>query len=357
MDLFTQFGRIFRFAVFIAYMLILPCSCAMWDSVFGPNIENEKEDIFFKKTGHQLLKIYVKEDKLGYIFDKGVFIKKAWGGRKIISHTGQDITLVYKRESFDKLKLFLGDDFDIGPHLDVVHYVEVHLNDVYQYQLTDVQPLIEYMGKESLPLLQQDFIASMIKVSRFSVEAYQKVAGEIAAVYRPYQLPMLKVKGSTGTSSSRTEDQVGYNIFVGYQLYNGTQWIQDFEETPKVEIWILNPNNDAIITRVRARIKGSIPNYYKLEEKYKNQLRVYLMTKDEYEDQWILQSKVTIDPDGRFEGIIKLGTLERGDGHRYSIAAFATYFDINREVNSKIPFLPFNKGKYQMYVTRKDEIE
>ncbi|WP_419655887.1 hypothetical protein [Desulfosarcina variabilis] len=55
-----------------------------------------------------------------------------------------------------------------------------------------------------------------------------------------------------------------------------------------------------------------------------------------------------------FEGVAHLGTLQSGDGHRYTIAAFVTYFQIIREVNSSIPILPFNKGKDIISVSRKD---
>ena len=47
----------------------------------------------------------------------------------------------------------------------------------------------------------------------------------------------------------------------------------------------------------------------------------------------------------------------QGDGHRYSVTAFATYFEINREVNANIPFLPFNKGMFLINVTRRDDLD
>lgn len=332
-------------------------SCALLGLLFEPDLEEEKQDHFERSTGHQLLKIGEKEPKLGYIYEDGTFTKKVWGGKEVMSQLNYSTKLIYTKEDLDQIKLFLGDDFELGPHLKNIHHIYVNLDDIHRYQLTDLQPMIEYMGKEDRPLLEEDFVVSMIKVTRFSVEAYQEVEGAFGAEYRHYELPF-KISGSTGSTSTRTEEQVGYNIFIGYKLYNGSRWIKDFEATPKVDIWILHPNDDAVIDQVRGRVKGSILNYHKLEEDYRTQLRLYLMVRDHYyDDDWVLQSKVSIDTLGRFEGLVHLGTLKKGDGHRYSIAVFATYFDINREVNSRFPFLPFNKGQYIIYVTRRDEVK
>ena len=177
--------------------------------------------------------------------------------------------------------------------------------------------------------------------------------GQFGAEYRPY--PMLKVGGKTGVSVHRKDEQIGYNVFIGYKLYNGSSWWDNnFESLPKVGVIINQPENESSIDRVRARVKGRIAQYNNLPEDDRNSLRMYIMTRSEYEDDWTLQSKATVDTEGLFEGIIKLGTLEKGNGHRYSVAAFVTYFDINRDVNSKIPFLPFNKGKYVIRVKRED---
>lgn len=339
-------------ALICAYGMLQLCSCALFSMLFEPDIQKEKEERFEQATGHQLLKIPLKEDKLGYIIDNGVFVKKVWGGKIVHSATGQNISLSYKREDFDKIKLFLGDDFSLGPELENVHHVVISLEDIQQYQLVDFQPLIEYMGQENLPLLQRDFVVSMLKVSKFNVTAFQKRAGEFGAEYHPY--PMIKLRGSTGTGVQREDQQVGYNIFVGYKPYNGSEWLKNFEEMPKLDVWITQPDNNAIVKEVRARIRGTILRYPKLEDVYRNALRLYIMTRDEYEDQWILQPETRIDTDGNFEGVVRLGTLEAGNGHRYSVTAFATFFEINRDANPKIAFLPFNKGKYVINVKRED---
>ena len=202
-------------------------------------------------------------------------------------------------------------------------------------------------------MLQKPFVISMIKVSKFGIEAYQKVIGEFGAEYRPY--PFLKIKGSSGITSKEGEEQTGYNVFIGYKLYTGSDWIQDFSKMPKADILITDPNPNQMIDRVRARVRGSIINYHKIPDEYRNKIQLYLMIRNEYKDHWILQSKARIDTQGHFEGIVKLGTLEEGDGHRYSIAAFVSYFKINRKINSKIPLLPFNKGKYIINVKREDD--
>ena len=338
----------------ILLLALATSSCALL-SILSPDLQEEKEDRFRRATGHELLKIYNKEEKLGYVYDKGTLIKRVWGGEKVVQPTGQSIKLTYTREDFDKLKLLLGDDLSIGPGLENVHHIVVYLEDIHKYELTNIQPLIEYTGKESAELLQRPFIVSMLKVSKLSIEAYQKFAGEFGAEYRPY--PMVKLRGSTGTSSQRKEEQVGYNIFIGYKLYDGSKWVQDFEDMPKLDVWIVRPKPDATIDGVRVRIVGTVLQYHKLQEEYQNRLRLYLMVRDEYQDQWLLQPKARLDTEGRFESIVRLGTLEKGDGHRYSIAVFATYFEINRKVNTIIPFLPFNKGKYIINVTRRDNFD
>ena len=345
--------NIINIALFV--MIIHLPSCALFGMLFTPNIEGEKKDRFLTATDHQLLKIYSKEEKLGYVYDNNIYVKKVWGGKKICQPTGQSIKLTYTQKDFDNLKVLLGDDLSLGPGLENIHHLELYLEDIHKCELIDIQPQIEYMGKEYTDLLRKPFIASMIKVTKMSIKAYQKVIGEFGAEYRPY--PMIKLKGSTGTSSGREEEQVGYNVFVGYKTYDGSEWMQSFENMPKIDLWILRPEKNSIIKRDRVRITGSIVNYNKIEDDYKNRLRVYLMVRDEYFDNWILQSKTRVDNEGYFEGIVKLGTPESGDGHRYSIAAFATYFEINREVNSEIPDLPFNKGKYIINVTRKDDLD
>ena len=334
---------------------LLLASCAYLVDLFSANLQKEKEDRFLQATDHELLKIYSKEEKLGYVYDKGTLIKRVWGGEKIVQPTGQSIKLTYTRNDFDKLKLLLGDDLSVGPGLENVHHIIVYLEDIHKYELTNIQPLIEYTGKESEELLQRPFIVSMLKVTKLSIHAYQKFAGEFGAEYRPY--PLVKLRGASGSSTQRGEEQVGYNIFVGYRLYDGSKWVQDFESMPKLDVWIVRPDNSATIDGVRVRIVGTVLQYRQLQEEYQNRLRLYLMVRDEYDDQWLLQPKARIDTEGRFESIVRLGTLEKGDGHRYSIAVFATYFEINRKVNSVIPFLPFNKGKYIINVTRRDNFD
>ena len=337
---------------FLFLLTFLLPSCAVMDMLIEPDTMEQRIDRFKAATDHELFKIYIKEDKLGYIFDNGDPIKKVWGGKKVVSQTGQTIKLVYTRESFDKLKLFLGDDLSVGPGLENVHHVYVYLEDITKYELVDIQPMIEYMGDQHRELLKKKFVVSMIKVSKFSVEAYQKVMGDFGAEYRPY--PMVKIKGSTGVSSKKGEEQAAYNIFVGYKLYDGSDWIDNFDALPKVDLKIEQPPADTTIDRVRARVKGRITGYATLPDTYKNKIWLYLMSRDEYRDDWLLQTRATINVNGEFEGVIKLGTLEEGNGHRYTIAAFITYFKINREVNSVIPILPFNKGKDIIRVKRKD---
>lgn len=339
--------------IFLCTSFIFLTSCSLLSTIFKPDLEEEKRDRFEVATGHKLMNLYEKQDKLGYVYDQGTFIKNIWGGKKTESHTGQSITLTYTRKDFDKLKLFLGDSFNVGPSLENVHHVNVDLEDIRKYELVDIQPLVEYMGKNSLQLIRKNFVVSMIKVSRFTIRAYEKVMGQFGAEYRPF--PMLKVGGKTGVSVHRQDEQIGYNVFIGYKLYNGSEWWNNnFESLPKVGVVVDQPKTESTIDRVRARVRGKIAQYNSLPEDDRNSLRMYIMTRSEYEDDWTLQSKATIDTEGYFEGIVKLGTLESGNGHRYSIATFVTYFDINRDVNSKIPFLPFNKGKYVIRVTRKD---
>ena len=345
------------------FMLILTAamlsSCALLGMMMGDNVEAEKADRFEKATGHELLKMPIKEEKggtppLGYIFENGVFVKKVWGGRIEHSATGQNITLRYKKEDADKIKVFLGSDFSFGPELQNVNHFVLTLEDIHQYQLVDAQPLIEFMGKDSLPLLEQDFIISMIKVSKFSVQAFQKISAEFGAEYHPY--PMVNLKGSTGTSAQRDDDQFGYNIFVGYKTYNGSHWLQDFESKPKINVAITHPADDATIPYAQTRVKGGISDYRMLTDEYRNRLRVYVITRNEFEDEWVLQPEARVGTDGKFESVVDLGTLRSGNGQRYSIAVFATYFAINKEANSKIPFLPFDKGRYLINVKREDRI-
>lgn len=338
----------------ISLFCVILCSCALLGLLFDPSIEEEKADRFFTATHHQLLRIFTKEEKLGYIYDNGIFVKKVWGGTKIKPQaTGQTIKLTYTKKDFDSLKLILGEELSLGPGLENVHHVVLQLEDIYKYELIDFQPLIEYMGENDLDLLGKEFVVSMLKVSKFSVRGYQKVMGEFGAEYRPY--PFVKIKGSTGMSSERGEEQIGYNLFVGCKVYSGKKWVENFNAMPKLDVWITKPTNNITIKRVRARVEGSILQYNTIADEYKNKLRLYIMTRDEYKDNWILQSKARIDTGGNFEGIVKLGSLEKGNGHRYSIATFVTYFKINRKVNSTIPFLPFNKGKYIVNVKRDDD--
>jgi hypothetical protein len=344
----------------ICALLFLPLSsCALLGMIFGADTEGEKKDRFLAVTGHELLKIYSKEEKLGFIYDEDrhgndAFVKRAWGGKKIIQPTGQSIKLTYSYKEFDQIKLILAEELSVGPELENVHHIVLNLEDVHRYELVDVQPLMELMGKENISLLEKPFVISMLKVTKFSVEAFQKTMGRFGAEYRPY--PLIKIKGSTGASSEKSQEQVGYNIFVGYKLYYGSKWIEHFEGMPKIDLWILKPEKDAVIGGERTRITGTILRYPNVLDEYKNRLRLYLMVQDENEDHWVLQPKARIDTEGYFEGIVRLGKSETGDGHRYSIAAFATYFDINREVNSNIPYLPFNKGKYIINVTRRDNL-
>ncbi len=331
----------------------LLCSCAFLGRLIDPDLETIKKDRFLSSTGHEMLKILFKEDRLGYIYENDFFVKKVWGGNVVTQAIGQNIEINYTKNDFDKLKLLLGDDLSLGPELENIDYITLKLEDIKRHELVDFQPLIEYMGKDEMETLKKPFVVSMLNVSKFSVEAYQKTTGEFGAVYRPY--PGITLKGSTGTSGKKEDKQTSYNVFIGYKLYDGYRWIDNFQNMPKVDIWILAPKNDEIVNRVRTRVKGSLPYYSTIEEDYKNKLSLYIMTQNEYQDDWILQSKVRIDTQGFFEGIVKLGELEQGNGHRYSIAVFATYFKINREVNSKIPFLPFNKGKFVINVKREDD--
>ena len=331
----------------------LLCSCAFLGRLIDSDLESVKKDRFLASTDHEMLKILFKEDRLGYIYENDFFIKKVWGGNVVTQAIGQNIEINYTKSDFDKLKLLLGDDLSLGPELEAIDYITLKLEDIKRHELVDFQPLIEYMGKDEMETLKKPFVVSMLNVSKFSVEAYQKTIGEFGAVYRPY--PGITLKGSTGTNSKKEDKQTSYNVFIGYKVYEGYKWIENFEKMPKAEVWITTPKNDEIVNRVRTRVRGSLPYYNELEEEYKNRLSLYIMTQNEYEDDWVLQSKTRIDTQGYFEGIVKLGDLEKGNGHRYSIAAFVTYFKINREVNSKIPILPFNKGKYIINVKRQDD--
>lgn len=339
---------------FIAMGILIPTlsACSVIGYLTAPDAQHLAEQRFAGITGHKLMNIYTKEDMLGYIYEDGNFRKKVWGGKVIVSPTGQDIKLVYTRENFDKLKLFLGSDFSIGPGLETVHHINVYFEDVYKYELVDQQPLIEYMGADSLSLLKEKFIVSMIKVSHYRMEAFKKIKGEFGTEFRPY--PMAKVDASSGGATSSGDERKAFNIFVGYKLNQGKDWIQDFDKMPKVTVNIAHPAPDERIDRVRTRVRGNIEAFSSLNERFKNKMWLYIMVRDEYEDDWRLQKRATINAQGEFEGVAHLGSLELGDGHRYSIAAFVTYFQLNREVNSSIPILPFNKGKDVISVSRKD---
>jgi hypothetical protein len=91
-----------------------------------------------------------------------------------------------------------------------------------------------------------------------------------------------------------TDERKAFNIFVGYRLYKGKDWIGDLEKYPKVDIKIDSPDPDTVINQVRTRVRGKIANYAALDDDYKN------------------------------------------------------------KVNSSIPILPFNKGKDIISVNRKD---
>lgn len=335
-------------------MPLLLCQCAFLGALTDKDVEAEKADRFESATGHQILKIPLKEDKLGYVYDKGVFVKKVWGGKVEHSATGQTITLRYKKEDIDKIKLFLGDDLSLGPELQNIHHFVLTLEDIHQYQLVDPQPLIEFMGTENLPLIEQDFVVSMLKVSKFSVQAFQQIKGEFGAEYHPY--PMVKLRGSTGTSVEREQEQMSYNIFIGYNLYNGVQWIQDFEKKPRVNMVISDPLNDAKIEYPLKRVRGQITDYTMLPDQFRNQLRVYVLARNEFDNHWLLQPEARLDTKGNFESVAQLGDLRVGNGQRYTIAVFATYFPVSQEANSKIPFVPFDKGKYLINVKREDRI-
>ncbi len=236
--------------------------------------------------------------------------------------------------------------------METVHHINVYFEDATKYELVDPQPLIEYMEPDSANLLEKEFIVSMIKVSHYRLEAYKKVKSEFGTEFRPY--PMVRTDGSTGGSATRLDERTAFNIFVGYKLYQGQDWIIDFNRLPKVDLKISNPKHDARIDRVRTRVRGIIDGFPDMKDRYKNKMWLYIMVRDEYQDNWLLQKRATINALGEFEGVAHLGTLESGDGHRYSIAAFVTYFKLNREVNSSIPILPFNKGKDIISVSRKD---
>ncbi len=351
-------NHIFQHFIFRQFFIFLCClslfSCALFGRIFPPDLEQEKQDRFLAATGHDMLKILFQEDRLGYVFENDIFVKKVWGGKVVEQAVNQEIRIVYERKDFDKLKLFIGDDLSIGPSLENIHYMILRLENVKRYELVDFQPLVAYMGTHNVELLKKPFVASMIKAAKYSVEAYQKMSSEIEGAYIPH--PMVMIKAKTGTESKNSDEQYGYNAFVGYKLFDGSQWILDFEKTPKVQVYINSPQDNEVIKNVRVRIKGSLIDYHQLPEHYKNQLRLYVMVRNEYQDDWILQTKARLDPNnGKFEAIALLGDLERGNGHRYSVVAFVSYFDINRESNSTFPFLPFNKGQYLVNVQRNDE--
>lgn len=327
-------------------------ACSVIGYMTAPNAQRLAEQRFAEITGHKLMDVYTKEDRLGYLYEDGNFIKKVWGGKVIVSPTGQDIKLIYTRENFDKLKLFLGSNFSIGPGLETVHHINVYFEDLYKYELVDHQPLIEYMGGDSLTLLKKKFVVSMLKASHYRMEAFKKIKGEFGTEFQPY--PMTKVDASSGGATSSGDERKAFNIFVGCKLSQGKDWILNFDQMPKVNVKISHPGADTRIDRVRTRVRGNIESFSSLNERYKNKMWLYIMVRDEYEDDWRLQKRATINAEGDFEGVAHLGTLERGDGHRYSIAAFVTYFQLNRDVNSSIPILPFNKGKDVISVSRKD---
>ena len=318
-----------------------------------PNPLKKQTEQFESMTGHTMLAVHTTEDKLGYILDNGTFVKQVWGGRTVVSSAGESMEFTYTRENFDKLRLFLGDQFNWGVSLETAHHVDVSLEDIQRYEIVDYQPLVEYMGEQFADLVKHEFVVSMIKVTKFSMRAYKKVTGKFGTEFQPY--PLARVAAETGGSLTDSNEYAGYNVFVGYRMYDGYKWWDNnFEKMPKVTVEIESPAPDSVIDRVRTRVRGSVKEFSKLPDAVRTRMRLYVMTRDEYEDNWLLQSKATIDEEGVFEGIARLGTLDAGDGHRYSLAVFVTYFDLNREVNSTIPYLPFNMGKQTLMVTRKD---
>lgn len=310
-----------------------------------------------EKTGHNFTPFLEAEHKLGYIMQDRFFVKQAWGGNVAETSLGQDITCTFTYKDFDKVRAFIGTDFNVSPSLEGVDMVRLRLENIKRYELKDPQPLIQYLGEENRKILEQPFVFSMIKASKFSIEAYQKTSVDTEAAYVPH--PMVKLHAKTGFTHEGSQENVGYEAFVGYQILSGKDWLADFESKPKVTVRITSPVPNAIIDKPRIRVKGTIPDYLMLPDEYKNQLRLYLMVRSQQlGNDYVLLPKLQIDPNsGNFEGIVTLGTLDEGDGHRYSIVAFATYFEVNRTVNAKIPHLPFNKGQALVNVTRRDELD
>ncbi|HON43767.1 MAG TPA: hypothetical protein PLR86_00260, partial [Planctomycetota bacterium] len=254
--------------------------------------------------------------------------------------------------AFDEVKAILNSSFRVGPSLENAHSIYLFLEDITKYELIDPQPLIEYMSPDNTELLQKPFVYSMIKVSKMSIQTRKQITGGVNAEYE--LSPKIAVTAGTGVGTEHTSEDAGYNVFVGQKFMEGAQWVDNFHDAPKVDIVLIKPLKDAVIDQVQARVQGHILQYHLIPENFQNKLQLYIMVQNEYEDDWILQSKARVDMNGYFEAILKLGTLEEGNGHRYSISAFATYFKINREVNSTIPFLPFNKGQYIINVKRQD---
>lgn len=310
-----------------------------------------------EKTGHQFTPFLEAEHKLGYVTQDRFFVKQVWGGNVVETSLGQDVTCTFTYRDFDQVRAFIGSDLSVSPSLEGVDMVRLRLENIKRYELKDPQPLIQYLGEENRNDLEKPFVFSMIKASKFSIEAYQRTSFETEAAYIPH--PAVKLQAKTGFSKEGSQDNVGYDAFVGYQVMDGREWLAQFEQKPKVTVKITTPVADAIIDKPRIRVKGIIPDYHTLPDEYKNQLRLYLMVRSQQlGTDYMLLPKLQIDPNsGYFEGIVTLGTLDEGDGHRYSIVAFVTYFEINRTANAKIPHLPFNKGQAVVNVTRRDELD
>ena len=84
--------------IIIVILCLCLCSCSLLGSLFSPDLQEKREDSFFTSTGHKLLKIFTKQERLGYICDQGNFGKKIWSGKKIVEHTGQKIRLTYTKK-------------------------------------------------------------------------------------------------------------------------------------------------------------------------------------------------------------------------------------------------------------------
>lgn len=187
---------------------VIFCSCATISFFRQPDLQKKQKERFETMTGHTMLAIHATEPKLGFVMDDGVFVKKVWGGREMVSAGGENIELTYTRENFDRLRLFLGDQVSFGTSLETAHHIDVSLEDMRRYELADWQPLIEYMGEQSEGLIQQDFVVSMIKVTKFSMRAYKKVTGTFGTEFQP--LPLARAGVETGGSTTEGTEYVGY---------------------------------------------------------------------------------------------------------------------------------------------------